>query len=151
MRHLFALMIKFIIVGTIIFSILGLFSSTSFMALFVISGLITLASYIIGDMYILYQVGNVAATIIDFVIYFLAVWTLAGSVIGIQSGITLASLAAAYFLTLAEPLFHAYVIERVFHVDIQEDDMEVDFQTEASEEKVVDIDELKRKIKKKRK
>lgn len=144
MRHIFAIGIKLVIVGTVVLSIFGVFSTASLSSLIMMSLIITLLSYGIGDLFILPQLGNVLATIVDFAIYFLAVWSLAGLFIGVETGLTLASLAITYFITLAEPLFHAYVTERVFEI---EDEVIVpleQYQTEISEEKVVSFDELKK-------
>lgn len=145
MRHLYAIGIKFIIVGTVVLSIYGIFSNASLAILILMGVVVTLASYIIGDLFILPQLGNVFATVIDFGIYFLAVWTLSGLLIGIEVGLTLATLAASYFLTLAEPLFHAYVIERVLDLERERTVIPIEqFQTEAAEEKVISIEELKK-------
>lgn len=148
MRHLYAIGIKFILVGTVISSLFSVFFNASLANLLIMSIGIALVSYVIGDLVILPQLGNVIASIIDFGIYFLAVWTLSGLMIGIEQGITLASLAASYFLSLAEPLFHAYIIERVLRLERTRVVIPMEqFQTEAGEEKVISFKDLKRKKK----
>lgn len=148
MRHIYAIGIKFILVGTVISSIFSVFFNASLANILMMSIVVALVSYVIGDLVILPQLGNVIASIIDFAVYFLAVWTLSGLMIGIEQGITLATLAATYFLTLAEPLFHAYIIERVLRLERARVVIPLEqFQTEAGEEKIISFEDLKRKKK----
>lgn len=146
MRHLYAIGIKLLLVGTVVLSIFGIFSNTSIPSLLLLSLAIATGSYIIGDLFILPQFGNIMATIVDFGLYFLAVLSFVGLSLGIQAGLVLATLATTYFLTLAEPLFHVYMIERVFEIDQEEIIVRLeDFQTEAGEEKIISFKDLQTK------
>lgn len=143
LRYIVSLGIKFLLVNTVILSVLGIFSNTTFTALLTMGILITIASFVIGDLIILPRMGIVTSTIIDFALYFLAVWYLAGIFIGFDQGVLLMILMTAYFLTLAEPFYHAYVLERVFNrVVTREQRPAPQLQTEFAEEKVVSLDDF---------
>lgn len=143
-RHLLALGIKFILVSVVILSLYGIFYQLTFSQLLLMSVLITGISYGVGDLLIYPRLGNLWATIIDSFMYFSAAWLLSFSLVGVQMPITLVALATTYFLTIAEPLFHTYMKERVYGI---EDRSMVDeiplgpLQMEVSEE----IDDPKRR------
>jgi|SRR5690625_1672083 len=135
--HLKALGIKFIIVATIIMSLFGIFYQLTFTNLLMLSLLITGLSYGVGDLIVYPRLGNLWATVIDGLFYFGTILLLSFVMIGISFPITITVLAATYFLTIAEPLFHTYMKERVYR--IEDDDLRTgfpigDFQMEASEE-----------------
>jgi len=135
--HLKALGIKFIIVTTIIMSLFGIFYQLTFTSLLMLCLLITGLSYGIGDLIVYPRFGNLWATVIDGLFYFGTIMLLSFIMIGMSFSITVTVLAATYFLTIAEPLFHTYMKERVYR--IEDDDLRTDFplgdlQMEISEE-----------------
>lgn len=117
MDHLKALGIKFIYTSIIIFSLFGIFNNVSIGKLFIMSLMTTGISYIVGDLIVLPRIGNIRSTILDFGLSFLTVLILGGLFIITDIKITLASLAAAFFMMCIEPLFHTYMVERVFNPD----------------------------------
>src|SRR5690606_31179841 len=106
--NLKALGIKLIINTIVVFSIFGIFNETALSDLVIISLLTTTLAYVIGDLFILRRFGNVAASIADFFLAFFAIAFLSSMLIGSSSQIIIASLGAAFFITLTEPFLHAY-------------------------------------------
>src|SRR5690625_803764 len=113
--HIKALGIKFIYISIIIFSLFGIFYNVSVGKMFLMSVLVSGISYVLGDLMLYPRVGNLIASILDFGLAFLSIVTLGGLLISTTMPTTLASLAAAFFIMCIEPLFHAYMTERVFN------------------------------------
>lgn len=117
MAHLKAISIKFIYISIITFSLFGIFNNASLGKLLFMSVLTTGISYVLGDLMIFPRIGNLISTILDFGLAFLSILILGGLLIITNFQITLASLAAAFFIMCIEPLFHTYMTERVFNPD----------------------------------
>lgn len=115
MEHLKALGIKMIIVTILTFSLFGVFYHVSLGRLFLISLIITGATYLVGDLLLLPRIGNLFATITDFGLAFLLYWGIGNILIEVSVPIVLASLAASFFFAISESLFHAYMDEQVFN------------------------------------
>jgi len=146
--HLKAIGIKFIIVSTVILSLFGIFYTVTFGYLLFMCLAITGISYGVGDLFIYPKLGNLRTTLIDSVMYFSIVWLLSFMIIGVSTSLLIATLAATYFLTIAEPLFHTYMKERVYKIeDVQSlDHFQMgELQMEASEE--IDDPTLRRESK----
>ncbi|SHG35767.1 YndM family protein [Ornithinibacillus halophilus] len=146
MAHLKTLGIKLIINIIVVFSIFGIFNNSSLNNLFWISLVVTLAAYLIGDLFILPRFGNLAATIADFPLAFLALWLLANMWISAPLPIVLASLFAAFFITFTEPFLHMYIKNQT--EDKEETPRRVashQLQTEFAEE--TDAQDIKRRDK----
>ncbi|MGJ3222212.1 DUF2512 family protein [Geobacillus thermoleovorans] len=137
MRHLFALVLKYLLTATVMFAILPLFLRISSAEILWFSLWLTLVAYALGDLYVLRRLGNVSATIADFGLVFVAVWIGIGAFYDIAGA---AILNAAFFSALltafGELLFHAYVL-RFVTVEHGEKDAPLigrQWQTEAAEE-----------------
>ncbi|QPA32858.1 YndM family protein [Thermaerobacillus caldiproteolyticus] len=138
MRHLIALLIKYVLLATIFLAILPLFFQVSSAELLFFSLLMTLITYTLGDVYMLPRFGNFSATVADFVLVFIAVWV----GIGINRGELTTIWSAAFFSSLlvaiGEAVFHAYMDKNVLrHRDEQTNDQAVttrELQTEMAEE-----------------
>ncbi|WP_163970507.1 YndM family protein [Oceanobacillus halotolerans] len=113
MDHIKAIGIKFIIVSVVVFSIFAIFYNVSIGNLVWMSLLVTVATYLIGDLYMLPRLNNLVTTIADFGLSFVLLWVLGLMLIEVSIPIALASLFAAFFITVTDPLFHTYMIERV--------------------------------------
>lgn len=136
-RHLRALGIKFILVSVVILSLYGIFYQLTFNQLLFFSIVTTGIAYGIGDVMIYPRLGNLWSTAIDALMYFAMLWTLSSLMITVPAPITLAAIAATYFLTIAEPLFHTYMKERVYELEDDTIDAEIplgQLQVEMSEE-----------------
>ncbi|MFC3883562.1 YndM family protein [Bacillus songklensis] len=113
MKHVMALIIKFVFIGTVLFSILGIFYNATIVEIFTIVILMTGVSYLVGDLFILPKLGNVAAGIGDFALTFAGVWFLSYFFIETTLNILVASFFAAFAITAIEILFHLFMRNRV--------------------------------------
>jgi len=137
MRHLKALLIKFIVISVVVLSMLPIFETASVTDILFISLLVTGIAYIIGDLFILRKFGNFSATLADFGLAFVSIWMLASFLIEAAYPIVIVSLFSAFFIAICEAFYHAYLIEKVFVHDEKESRMAIPnyrFQTEFSEE-----------------
>lgn len=140
MRHITALVIKFIIVATVLFSILTIFEVVNLTEIFLSSILVTGLAYVIGDLFILPRYGNAVASIADFFLATGSVWLLNFIFIGQAAGslpVFAASAFAGFLIALCEALFHIYMKESVLEdtdTDNQRNTTPTHLQTEFSRE-----------------
>lgn len=106
---------KYIIAAIITFSIYGIFGTATLGNLFLISVLVIAIPYL-GDLFLLHKIGNLFASVSDFVLYSLLYWGLATMFIGPSAPIPilLTSLTAAFFTAISESVLHIYILENVF-------------------------------------
>ena len=116
MGHLKAIGIKWIFTTIILLSLLAIFESISFQQILMMSIVITGIAYIVGDLILLPVYGNLIATIADFGLAFLSIWMLSSFYIAQAVPIVLVSVAAAYFFSFCEALFHIYMKEKVLQI-----------------------------------
>ncbi|WP_053360650.1 YndM family protein [Bacillus sp. FJAT-27251] len=138
MKHVWALLIKFAIVGTVLFSLYGIFNDVSLTAILFLALVTTGVSYVAGDLYIYPKFGNPVAILADFGLVLIMLWVLSYVV---MAQIAITPFTAAFFSALAitatEPLFHVYVRD---HVLSRNSDSYIpgvyktDFSTELAEE-----------------
>lgn len=113
MRHLWAILIKFAAVGTVILSIYGIFN-IDVTILFIMSLLTTLIAYFVGDLIILRKYGNVAAILGDLVLTFGLLWLMSFLLIDTPVNQIASSLISAISITAVDVLFHLYVKNHIF-------------------------------------
>lgn len=113
MKHLWSLLIKFTAIGTILFSIYGIFDP-AMSVLFIMTVITTIVTYFLGDMVILPKLGNWAAIIGDLVISFLLVWGMSFLFLDTTFNRVTAAAISAASITAVEVLFHLYVKRHVF-------------------------------------
>lgn len=113
MEHVKAIGIKWIFTIIILLSLLAIFEAATFQQILLISFILTGVTYIVGDLMVLPALGNIVTTIIDFGLSFLSVWMLSALFIEQSATVVLIAAAAAYFFSMCEALFHAYMKERV--------------------------------------
>ena len=112
MKKITALVIKFIMILAVLWIVLGLYG-VSFTNILLTSVLLTGVSFI-GDMFVLPRVGNIAATIADFVIALILIW-LVGTVFFEQPiKLGVATFISAIILVAGEYVFHMYVQSQIF-------------------------------------
>ncbi len=112
MKHLMALGMKFVATSIVLLSILSIFSGARISEILLVSLLLTLVSYALGDLFILPRFGNVVATIADFGLSFLLIWFMGYLFLSPTVSIITASIFAAIFISLTEALIHAYLLNR---------------------------------------
>ena len=134
MKHMKNLAIKFISILAVLFVILGIFYDMSFGNVLSISVVLTLASYLIGDLLILRRTNNTMATISDFALAFLVIW-LMGENLTYGDSLVMPALIAAAGIALFETFFHKYVARQIDEAsDHQNRSTNLRYQTEASSE-----------------
>ena len=134
MKHMKNLAIKFISILAVLFIILGIFYDMSFGNVLSISVVLTLASYLIGDLLILRRTNNTMATISDFALAFLVIW-LMGENLTYGDSLIMPALIAAAGIALFETFFHKYVARQIKRqMNNQNSSRNLRYQTEASSE-----------------
>lgn len=118
MKHLTAMAIKFISTLVLLYVILGLFFGMSFINVFLITLVLGVISYLLGDMLILTKTNNTIAAFADFGLALPLIWLMTlNMTYGVRTfGI---SLIAAIGLTLFEIFFHQYLKRNI--VDSNDD------------------------------
>jgi hypothetical protein len=134
MKHLRALAVKFLASLVVLFVILGLMYDMSFTNVFLISLVLGLASYVIGDLFLLPKTNNTIATLADFGLAFMIIWIL-GESLTYGESLLLPSLISAAGIALFEYFFHKYMAGNVLEDGGREyRNTNYQYQTEAAEE-----------------
>lgn len=116
MHHGKPIIIKFLIYSILI-TFVFLFYGVSIPSLLILSGLLAIITYVLGDLLILPLKGNTVATLADGAIVFLGVliWTLP------SYGLYFSTIGGAFFvafiLAVCEWFIHIYIIGRVDRED----------------------------------
>ncbi|WP_338452265.1 YndM family protein [Niallia oryzisoli] len=147
MKHVKALAIKFISTFVLLYVILGLFYGMETGNIFLLSLVLAIVSYIIGDILILPRTNNTTATLADFGLALLVIWFMSESFTR-GDNLFRVSLLAALGVTIFEYFYHKYVSNNVTKEDNQtlKQSTNLRFQTEASEELSPQKKELKNDI-----
>jgi hypothetical protein len=137
MKHIKPLAIKFISSLVLLSVILGLFFDMSFGNIFLITLVLGVVSYVIGDLFILPRTNNIIATLADLGLAFLVIRFMGDALAyGDNGDMFTMSLIAAIGVALFEYAFHKYVANRVLNENQskQNQQTKLRYQTEASEE-----------------
>lgn len=125
MKHVKALLIKFIMILAVLLIVFTLVFNAGVGAVLLMSAVLTLAAYIIGDLLVLSRSGdrskpngdypkrNAIATVSDAVLSFIVLWALGSVLLEPDNNVILASLIATVIIGIGEWLFHRYVNNRV--------------------------------------
>jgi Protein of unknown function (DUF2512) len=137
MKHIKPLAIKFISSLVLLSVILGLFFDMSFGNIFLITLVLGVVSYVIGDLFILRRTNNIIATLADLGLAFLVIRFMGDALAyGDDGDMFTMSLIAAIGVALFEYAFHKYVANRVLNENQSRENQQTKlrYQTEASEE-----------------
>jgi hypothetical protein len=137
MKHIKPLAIKFISSLVLLSVILGLFFDMSFGNIFLITLVLSVVSYVIGDLFILRRTNNIIATLADLGLAFLVIRFMGDALANGDNGdMFTMSLIAAIGVALFEYAFHKYVANRVLNENQSRENQKTTlrYQTEASEE-----------------
>ena len=137
MKHIKPLAIKFISSLVLLSIILGLFFDMSFGNIFLITLVLGVVSYVIGDLFILRRTNNIIATLADLGLAFLVIRFMGDALANGDNGdMFTMSLIAAIGVALFEYAFHKYVANRVLNENQSRENQQTKlrYQTEASEE-----------------
>ncbi|MFS0777275.1 YndM family protein [Neobacillus sp. 3P2-tot-E-2] len=134
MKHVKALAIKFVSSLVLLSLILGLLFDMAFSNIFLITLVLGVAAYLIGDLLILPKTNNTIATIADFGLALFIIWIMSENLTYGDSHF-LMSLIAALGVALFEYMFHKYVANNVLpNKGRQQQTRPLQYQTEASKE-----------------
>lgn len=135
MNHIKALAIKFIASLVLLYLILGAIYGMSFGNVFLITLVLGLLSYIVGDLLILRRTNNMTATLADFGLALIVIWTMTANLTDGRNPFAI-SLISAIGVALFEVFFHRYISKfqtgEKAKGDIRTGKLR--YQTEASEE-----------------
>jgi uncharacterized BrkB/YihY/UPF0761 family membrane protein len=136
MSHLKAIVIKFIATFALLYIILGIVYDVQFENILLISLVLGVISYIVGDLVILPRTNNMVATLADFGLAFLVIWLMLANISNDGPDIFWASLFSAVGVALFEYFFHKYVATIVENKQANKGRRNdaLQYQTEASEE-----------------
>ncbi|GAA0591014.1 YndM family protein [Virgibacillus siamensis] len=140
MDHVKALIIKFIMCTAVLWLVLGAFYGVEFGNILMLSVLLTVISYIIGDLFLLPRFENWGATLADLGITFVGIWFLGPLLFEENLQIGTAAVITAIIIAVGEYFFHKYMEREVlddrdrFVTDEERDVEQSKLQTEFSEE-----------------
>ncbi|MFD0768822.1 YndM family protein [Bacillus sp. CGMCC 1.60114] len=119
MKHIVALLIKYTAISAVLLVTFGIFQNISTPRLLFISLIITGASYLIGDLFVLSQYGNTVATITDLGLNFFGIWIFTYFLTDLTPNriITASSFWSALLISVIEIFFHIYMKKLVLHTD----------------------------------
>ena len=104
---------KLVMVTIVLWIILGMFFGVSLLDILLTSVLVTVAGYI-GDVFLLPFIGNVFASIGDFIFSFVLIWLLGSFIYEGPIALGTASFIAALALMMGEMYLHRYMESRIF-------------------------------------
>lgn len=136
MQHVKALAIKFIASLILLYVILGLIYGMSFGNVFIITAILGIVSYVLGDMLILPRSSNTVATVADLGLAFVLIWFLS-SILTYGDNLFIMSLIAAAGVALFEYFFHGYLVRNMTEASTETGIMNqgnLRYNTEASED-----------------
>ncbi|RSD25444.1 YndM family protein [Mesobacillus subterraneus] len=134
MRHLRAIVIKFLASFILLFIIFGLMYNMSFTNVFLISLVLGLASYVIGDLFLLPKTNNTIATLADFGLAFMIIWLLSESLTYGESLLGPSFFVAAG-IAIFEYFFHKYIARNMTEDENRTNHQpKYQYQTEAAQE-----------------
>lgn len=140
MKHLVALLVKFLMITAVLAIILGFVYGVDFGDILAISFWLTLAAYLIGDLFVLPRFGNLVATLADFGLAYFGTWLLGNMFIDEPIRLGVASFLSAVLITVGEIFFHSYLVRNVLNEDqkrnrpTMRESQRPAFQTEVSDE-----------------
>ncbi len=145
MEHTKALLYKFILILASLLVVFGFIYGVSFGDILLMSIILTIVLYILGDLVILPRFGNLTATLGDFGISYLGLWFLGNMYVEEDIRLSVASFLSACLITIGEAFFHMYLDRNVFGDDNEEQNNDSKalnvgaFQSEMAEESYPDI------------
>lgn len=115
MNHIKALFIKFLLCLAVVWLVLGVYYNIDFGHVLSLSIILTVTSYIIGDLYLLERIENWGATIADLLLAVFVVWLYSINFIDENFSVLSAAGLVGLFLAAGEWFFHKYVDKHILH------------------------------------
>ena len=124
MEHLKAVLIKFVMLTAVLWIVLTVAFEVSFLNTLLVSAVLTVAAYVLGDLLIFRKSGdnqehqkrNLIATFSDMVMAFAVIWLMGEALFSNDTNILSASLISAILIAGGEWYFHKYIDKNVFYV-----------------------------------
>jgi hypothetical protein len=125
MKHVKALLIKFIMILAVLWIVFTLMFDAEFSDTLLMSVALTIVAYVIGDLLILSKAGdrnksdgdfkkrNTIATISDAILTFIVLWALGEALLNPDDNVVMASLISTVVIGIGEWFFHRYVNNHV--------------------------------------
>jgi Kef-type K+ transport system membrane component KefB len=125
MKHLKALIIKFVMSAVVLGIVLTGIYNYGFSDSMLIGLVLTVVAYALGDLLVYrnaaddsdYKKRNIIATISDLILSFLVIWIMGASLFGNTSTIIQGSIVSAIVITIGEWFFHKYLDKHVLNTD----------------------------------
>ncbi|PWU66638.1 MULTISPECIES: YndM family protein [Gracilibacillus] len=133
MEHIKMMAVKFFISLALLYVILGIGYDVSFGNVFLITLVLGVLSYILGDRIILPRTNNTVATISDFVLSFVVIYLMTDA-LTVGDDVLQATLISSIALTIFEYFFHKYVASNLDDQESTTDMRPRSIQTESAEE-----------------
>lgn len=113
MKHILAILLKFVIVLVLLEIMLSLMTALTVGQIAVVSVVVTIVSYIIGDIVILAEANNTVATLCDAVLAFLSMYSFNywSTYPDISVG---AAIVSTIVLAIGEVFFHRYMVKSIY-------------------------------------
>lgn len=111
-KLLTAIGIKFVASLVLLYVILGAMGGLSFGNVLLITIILGLVSYMVGDMLILTKTNNMTATIADLGLAFVVIWPLAAGFS--DQGVVGTAIIAAIGVAVFEFFFHEFLLRKVY-------------------------------------
>ncbi|WP_050183454.1 YndM family protein [Domibacillus robiginosus] len=127
MEHVKAILIKFVMITAVLGIVLTGIYGGEFGDTLLISVVLTIVAYILGDLMLFRKTGdndgpsadyvkrNTIATVSDAVLAFLVVWLMGKSLFINDGDVLTAAFLSAFFIAAGEWFFHKYLDDHVFH------------------------------------
>jgi len=113
MEHVKSLLIKFVMCLAVVWIILGGFYNVTFGHVLTLSIILTVVSYVLGDLYLLPRFENWGATISDFILAVAVIWLYLVNFVDVTLPVLTAAALTSLVLSLGEWFFHKYVADNV--------------------------------------
>lgn len=133
-KHVTAFLIKFVATFGVLYLVLGFSYGLTFTQVLLLTAILGVVAYVVGDLFILSKSNNTVATIADFAMGWAIIYLFLETATALDNTFT-ASLLATVVLSLFEIFFHMYLARNVLpNRPNQAGDRNLRYQTEASEE-----------------
>ncbi|MEN2465984.1 YndM family protein [Ornithinibacillus sp. JPR2-1] len=133
MKHIKALLIKFIATFVLLYIILGAMYTMTFGEVFLLSLVLGIVAYLVGDLFILPRTNNLVATVADFILAWPIIYWFVDGMTAADNPFP-ASLIAALGVGGFEIFFHRYLANQVLPDQEPNGTRNLRYQTEYAEE-----------------
>jgi hypothetical protein len=116
MKHITALLIKFLMTAVLLSIVLGIMTDLSFGNILYLSVAVTVIAYVIGDLLILSVANNTVTTLADLIIVFFTVY-LYNILLDADQISVWDAIASAIVIGAGEWFFHKYAARRIHEKD----------------------------------